>query len=539
MSAHSDLSANSGAAAVPRLPLPMLLALLAVTVGLIGWLAWSKAGSDNAFEQGWTESIQISTHRGELALYDEVLTMSARMAAATGDSRWVEGYNATAPKLDQTIKDLLALSTPEMQQRLDEMTKSANDRLIALEAEALKKAADGDLSGAQAILNGQEYSEQKKLYAAGIAVFHDALAARIEERKEATASEATRNFWLLLAGGIAILAFWAMLVRTLQGWRKRIAASLEESAQASHRLAEQERRRLESEQQQAEAAAADRRRAMHAMADSFERDVIGIVQTVSTAASQLQATAAAMTATAEETSRQCCAVSAASEQASTNVQTVASAAEELSGSIREISRQVTSSSTIAGEAVNEAQRSDTLVKGLAEAAKKIGAVTSLINDIASQTNLLALNATIEAARAGEAGKGFAVVASEVKNLATQTAKATEEIGAQISAMQGVTEQTVTAIDSIGGTIGKINEIATTIASAVEEQGAATQEISRNVQQAAAGTSEVSNNISSVTQAAGETGAAAGQVLQAAGDLSRQAEQLRGQIDQFLAAVRAA
>jgi methyl-accepting chemotaxis protein len=218
---------------------------------------------------------------------------------------------------------------------------------------------------------------------------------------------------------------------------------------------------------------------------------------------------------------------------------VATATEELSSSIAEITRQVTQSARIAGQAVEESSRTTSTVRGLAEGAAKIGDVVKLINDIAGQTNLLALNATIEAARAGEAGKGFAVVAAEVKNLATQTAKATEEIAAQVGMIQQATGNSVAAIEGIGGTIGQINEIATTIASAVEEQGAATQEISRNVQQASAGTQEVSSNIGGVSQAAAETGAAASQVLSAADELSRQAETLRKEVGTFLADVRAA
>jgi methyl-accepting chemotaxis protein len=200
---------------------------------------------------------------------------------------------------------------------------------------------------------------------------------------------------------------------------------------------------------------------------------------------------------------------------------------------------VAESASIAGQAVDEAGRTNATVQSLAEAAQKIGQVVELINDIASQTNLLALNATIEAARAGEAGKGFAVVASEVKNLANQTAKATEEIAAQINEMQTTTNGAVGAIQGISGTIGRISEIATSIASAVEEQGAATQEIARNVQQAAAGTQDVSANIGGVTQAAGETGAGASQVLSAADELSRQSAQLQTEIDQFLGNGKAA
>ncbi|GIK99221.1 MAG: hypothetical protein BroJett029_34300 [Alphaproteobacteria bacterium] len=288
-------------------------------------------------------------------------------------------------------------------------------------------------------------------------------------------------------------------------------------------------------QQQREARA----RTIDTLTVDFDQEVGLVLKTVASAATEMQSTAASMTSTAEETSRQSTAVAAASEQASTNVQTVASAAEELSSSIAEISRQVAQSTEIAGKAVSDAERTNVQVQGLADAAQKIGEVVNLINEIASQTNLLALNATIEAARAGEAGKGFAVVAAEVKNLANETAKATEEITGQISGIQAATKEAVTAIQSIGGTISQINEIATTIASAVEEQGAATQEIARNVQQASAGTTEVSSNISGVTEAAASTGAAASQVLAAANELSQQSEMLRGKVETFLAAIKAA
>jgi methyl-accepting chemotaxis protein len=301
-----------------------------------------------------------------------------------------------------------------------------------------------------------------------------------------------------------------------------------------------EAERLKAEQETSKAKSeAEKKAAMNKMADEFEASVKGVVHTVSVASSELQGTAQSMTATAEETRRQSTAVATASEQASTNVQTVASAAEELSSSIAEIGRQVAESTRITGKAVQDARQSNDRVQALAEAAQKIGDVVKLINDIAGQTNLLALNATIEAARAGEAGKGFAVVASEVKSLANQTAKATEEIAAQINAIQGATAGAVTAIQAIGETIGRVNEIATTIASAVEEQGAATKEIARNVQQASAGTTEVRSRIAGVTQAADETGTAASKVLGASGDLAKHAETLRGQVDSFIAEIRAA
>jgi len=258
-----------------------------------------------------------------------------------------------------------------------------------------------------------------------------------------------------------------------------------------------------------------------------------VVDVVASASTELQSSAESLAGTAEESTRQSSTAAAAAEQASTSVQTVASAAEELSSSISEINRQVSQSAEIAKGAVDEATRTNTVIQGLAEAAEKIGEVVRLINDIASQTKLLALNATIEAARAGEAGKGFAVVASEVKNLADQTSKATTQIASQIGGMQTETKNAVSAISQIGATIGKISEISTTIASAVEQQGAATQEIARNVQQAAAGTQEVSNNISGVTQAATQTGAAAAEILKASGELAKQSDALKGEIDTFM------
>ncbi len=285
--------------------------------------------------------------------------------------------------------------------------------------------------------------------------------------------------------------------------------------------------------------AASRRRELLELAESFEGSVKHVVETLSGAANGMRATAETMVAVAGTTSEQAAAVAGASAHTSANVRTVAAATEELTASTMEIGRQVANSAEIAGQAVNEANDTNASVNDLLQAAQKIGDVVKLISAIASQTNLLALNATIEAARAGEAGKGFAVVAAEVKNLATQTAKATEEIAAQIGGMQGATREAVTAIQNIGRTIGQMNEIAATIAAAVEEQDATTRSIAGNVQEAASGTDAVSRNIAGVSAEAGKAGVAAQQVLGGAGELAAQSDRLRTEVDRFLDRVRAA
>ena len=300
------------------------------------------------------------------------------------------------------------------------------------------------------------------------------------------------------------------------------------------------RQALEAEQREAATRAASGRKAdMNKMANDFEAAVGLIVEAVSSASSQLEVSAGTLTTTAERAQQLTATVAAASEEASSNVQSVASATEEMASSVNEISRQVQASARMAVDAVGQARVTNDRVSELSKAATRIGDVVELINTIAGQTNLLALNATIEAARAGEAGRGFAVVASEVKALAEQTAKATGEIGQQISGIQAATQESVNAIQAISGTIEKLSEISSTIAAAVEEQGAATQEISRNVQQASMGTQQVSANITDVQRGASETGSASSQVLSAAQSLSGDSNRLKLEVGKFLNSVRAA
>jgi methyl-accepting chemotaxis protein len=350
----------------------------------------------------------------------------------------------------------------------------------------------------------------------------DTATDEISDTVTSTIGTTTRLIAILSIGAIAI----------------GFAAAVFSSRGVSANLRETERLRTEQEEEK-KRSEAQRRSDMLKMADGFERSVGDLVKGVAAAATELQATAQVMATTSEKTTGQASAVAAAAEQTSQNVQTVAAATEELSASFREIAVRVVESTKIIGEAVSQASDTSEQVRMLEDSSGKIGEVVKLITDIAEQTNLLALNATIEAARAGEAGKGFAVVASEVKALASQTAKATDEIRGQINDMQSATRNSATSIAAITKTIDRVSEISSAIAAAVEEQTAATSEITRNVSQASAGTGEVTQNITSVSDAAQETGAAASQVLSAAGELSQNGEILKSQVGAFLIEVRAA
>jgi methyl-accepting chemotaxis protein len=416
-------------------------------------------------------------------------------------------------------------------------------------------------------LSGREWIDQSGVAIGTISRLTDVISAKAHDAAGESASAALRNLVLylgLMAFGIAVSIFSFGIVT------RYVVRPLAGVTSAMRRLAEgdtavaipgQDRRdelgqmakavdvfkrnmieadRLRADREDAERRAeAEKRATMNRMADEFEAGVKGIVQSVSAASAELRTTAQSMSTAAEQTEHRSTVVATAAEHASGNVEAVAAAAQELSASVAEVGRQVGESTGIARLAVEDANRTNTQVQTLAEAVGKIGDVVKLINDIAGQTNLLALNATIEAARAGEAGKGFAVVASEVKTLASQTAKATDEIGGLIKAIQHATGESVEAIRSVGRTIGRTSEIATAIASAIEEQTAAATEIARNVEHASTGTTEVSTHIAGVTKTATDTRAAAGQVLSAADALSRQSDTLHAQVDAFIAKVRAA
>jgi len=346
------------------------------------------------------------------------------------------------------------------------------------------------------------------------------------------------NFWrVVLHAGIVVIEGAVMIWLTAYLAKLLADNDLALGAMAEAQQREQdhaiERRDLE------ERSHKERRRATIAMADSFEASVREVMEAVSSAAEELRRTAQSMSATAERTSDHAANIAMAAELASGNVQSVSASSEEFSASIAEIGRHVSQASQVAGRAAADGDRTTATVKSLAESAQRIGDVLKLIKDVAAHTNLLALNATIEAARAGEAGKGFAVVASEVKSLANQTAKATDQIREQITAIQGETRSAADAIGGICRTIGEINDISGLVAGAVEAQQKATEEIARNVHEAATGTREVADNIGTLTAAANETGSSATLVLNSASELARQQDLMRAAVDKFLATIRAA
>ncbi|WP_119681730.1 methyl-accepting chemotaxis protein [Indioceanicola profundi] len=447
--------------------------------------------------------------------------------------------------------------------RLPDAVKAETARLMDAYQSDFRKFAQGWLASREAINTAHRIA--KELMPRVDDHADAAKSAYLEAKAEA---EAAAKQSMLLANVVAAAVGLAILALSLIAARS-VGRQVRQTAGAMRALAEGDRTisvpglnrsdelgdmagalevfrrnaietdRLAAEQLAEQAAKERRTAAVDRLVSGFDNQASGVLRAVSASATELDATAQSMAAIAEETSRQSGSVATAAEQTTANVQTVASAAEEMAASIREIAVQVAHSKSITDQARTEVQATNRTVEGLSDATQRIGAVIQLIQDIASQTNLLALNATIEAARAGEAGKGFAVVASEVKALATQTAKATEEIAAQVASVQQVSAEVVAAIQEIGGIVQQVDEISTSIAAAMEQQGASTQEISRNVAQAAAGTQEVSSNIAEVREAAGQTGAAASQVLGAARELAQQSAGLRTTVERFLAEIKAA
>jgi len=509
-------------------------------------------------------SLQAESYFNSAAVSEKNVILSGSDSKAVASN--VEAYGKATDATLNAIERLAAVTTAPEQRQLIETVRTAVKSRREASAKVFELTSAGKVDEAFAYSrNVAAKHRQTAIEAVGklIAINTDAMRAA---RDQSVATADYTRLLLVIGAIVGLLLAFAILGWIAYGqiarplWRmtlemKKLAGGdLDISIVGASRTDEigglakslaifkdnaVTARRLEAEQREEHARKETRQRAIEGYIATFDIQVSEALHALSAASAEMHATAGSMTATAEETSRQATAVANASTVASSNVQTVAVATEELHASISEISRQVAQASETANLAVAETDRTNTTVLGLAAAAQKIGEVVALIQNIASQTNLLALNATIEAARAGESGRGFAVVATEVKALATQTAKATEDISAQIAAIQHESGNAVTAIKTIGATIAQMNEIATAIAAAVGQQSAATRDIAQNIQQVSKGTNEVSSNVGSVNAAANETGTAATEVLSAADDLSHQSEKLRADVNTFLDRIRAA
>ncbi|WP_342111426.1 methyl-accepting chemotaxis protein [Methylobacterium sp. SI9] len=547
-----------------------LLTLLSVGQGILSitTLAGIRADVTGVAESRLPSVVAITSIRGAAS---EVRIKQLRALAMSGSS---ELRAENMEQIDKAI-DALSVARKAYEQRIASTEEralydtfgAAWNRYESMGREAMRLAETGQAADGARLMSAPAninlYNDVRAVLAKDVALIERSAHADADSAMAATASATMMAYIAIglsmtaaVAAALFVLLRVSRPIQAMTGTMTVLAAG-DRAAAVPYRARRDEvgamaaavqvfkdnlirTQVLEAETAQARLAAEEQRKAgMRQMADSFEATVGGIIGAVSSSATELQATAGVMSGTAAETAAQSTAVAAAAEEAASNVNTVAAAAEELGSSVQEIGRQVDGSAAIAQQAVAEADQAGALVLELSSTVERIGDVVGLISSIAGQTNLLALNATIEAARAGEAGKGFAVVASEVKELAGQTARATREISGQIGRIQASTGQAVAAIGGITQRIRDISATATSIAAAVEQQGAATQEIVRNVAQAAAGTGEVTGNIAGVASAAEDTGAAASQVLGAASELSRQSEHLTAEVGRFLATVRAA
>jgi len=490
-------------------------------------LALVGSGLEEAKLQQMRDSIaaNLGKARKVLASLRELPLTDGERAMLADIAKRVDGYAKAVDEMNQmAVLDRL-IGIP-MMAHVDDQFKELNDKIMAAQAAIDRSAEEATQATRDAAAAARtEFALVMAALLAGMMVAGLVLARSIT-RPLQRLSHATTD----LAGG-------QLGVEIHGTWMKNEIGAMARALQVFQNNArEVERLKIEQERQKAEAEA-EKHRAIHALADLFEARVSEVVQQVGAGAHQVRSNAEGMLQRAKATNEQATAVATASQQAGMSVQTAAAATEEMSSSIVEIGGQVRRSFDMVRGAVRAVDETNGHVVGLSEAAGRIGEIVGLINSIAAQTNLLALNATIEAARAGEAGKGFAVVASEVKNLANQTAKATEDISAQIATMQQVTNSAVSAIKGVGDTVVSIDQIVGTIAASMEQQAAATQEIARNVQEAAVGTGEVSQNIASVSHTAGETGSAAAEVLHAAELLDRQAVTLNNEVKQFIGRLR--
>ena len=531
----------------------------------------------------WRQQVNIATERAALAQAAEFkqlgldlagasdyLTDQIRFYTVTGEKAYLDAYWREVKETktrDRVVKQLQELGATADELDLVDQAKANSDALIKLEEEAMQAVSYGRLDQARGYVYGADYTAGKAKISALVDTFQKKMNSRAMARVEAARSSTSTltmlmNIVLLFTAASFISILYFIFQRRtvsplveMQGVVTYLAGAKYDIEVPYHDRTDEigdmaravlifkengiANEQMQAERLQAQAERDRRQQEVDRLIKKFEALTGELVESLSSSSTELEASANALTSTADGTGRASVIVASTSQEVSNNVQSTAAATEEITLSVNEISRQVQEASRVAQTAVSQARKTDSSIQHLSQAAARIGDIVKLITAVAEQTNLLALNATIEAARAGDAGKGFAVVASEVKALASQTAKATEEIGAQIVDMQAATENSVTTIQEINTTISQMSEISSTIAAAVEQQGAATQEIARNIQHVAELSSDVASNISDVSRGASETGAASEQVLTTARTLSGDSARLKSEVERFLSDVRAA
>jgi methyl-accepting chemotaxis protein len=544
----------------PSLTLLALFTLVAFAAAIGGFAYLTRTGAHAA-----DQAQQASSLGGEIGRLDEVLTMSANMAAQSGDLKWVTRYERNVPLLDADIKKAMNLAPDEAARQFSATTQAANNRLVEYETKALDLVRSGALPPARAILSSTAYARDKLRYAQGLKALMEVTGRELQTRRNDLNHLHAQLIWGLMAIGVLIGLSWLRLLLVLRRWRTGLITSEEARRKAADMEADREAEALRDAQARAdkeaeisrEAAEAHRkvdlqaeaeerrlaarniqRQELLTIAEHFEGSAGQVAEKLSRAVDDLQAMAASLAAAAERTSSQAVAVASASGQTATSVKSISKAGEEVSASTLEISQQAAVSAKISARAVQEMAQSERCMDLLTENTEQIGRVTELIASIAGRTKLLAINATIEASRAAEGGRGFIVVANEIKALASQTANATQQIAQQIASVRDATGGSALALRASSLTLSNIDQAATAIAAATHQQSYAVAEVARHVQSAADGTEHVSHSIVEVSAAAEEAGRAAKDLLRSATDLAGDATFLRQQVGDFLKTVRA-